>query len=185
MKTKRGFTLIELLVIISIISLLSSITLTFVQSARNKARVAKTKAEMVQFGKAVNLLYADTERLPGGCAIGQGNPIPYVNLTSDRFGISTEQPTPELGLFGCHWGEAASRWKGPYYPLVNGAIRYTDAWGNALFYVNNINLFNRFYADKDCDPNFNSPINTVGNWLVSVGFDQAINCNDVIVQINP
>lgn len=48
----EGFTLVELLVVISIISLLSSIVLTSVNSARNKARYARAGEELSQFVKA-------------------------------------------------------------------------------------------------------------------------------------
>mgnify|MGYP001616556751 CR=1 FL=1 len=48
---KSGFTLVELLVVISIISLLSSIVFASVNSARNKARYARARAELNQFVK--------------------------------------------------------------------------------------------------------------------------------------
>ncbi len=43
MSTKKGFTLIELLVVISIISLLSSVVLSSLNTARNKAKIAAGK----------------------------------------------------------------------------------------------------------------------------------------------
>lgn len=59
LKNNKGFTLIELLVVISIISLLSSIVLSSVQDARNKARYAKFDTEFVQLRTAVELYRAD------------------------------------------------------------------------------------------------------------------------------
>lgn len=44
--TKRGFTLIELLVVVSIISLLSSVVLVTVDTARQKARLTAVKANL-------------------------------------------------------------------------------------------------------------------------------------------
>lgn len=56
----RGFTLIELLVVISIIGLLSSITLSSVRIARDKALVAKAKSDINQIVLAI--IYAQGER---------------------------------------------------------------------------------------------------------------------------
>lgn len=50
----RGFTLIELLVVISIIGMLSSIVLTSVNSARNKAKVARSAADLKQLVLVLN-----------------------------------------------------------------------------------------------------------------------------------
>ena len=54
---KGGFTLIELLVVIAIISLLSSIVLTSVNSARVKARDVRRKADLRQLELAVQFYY--------------------------------------------------------------------------------------------------------------------------------
>ena len=61
---KRGFTLIELLVVISIISLLSSVVMASVNSARVKARDAKRKAELQEIVKALELYYDAYGRYP-------------------------------------------------------------------------------------------------------------------------
>ncbi len=50
-----GFTLVELLVVISIISLLSSVVLTSVNSARSKARNAREKVDVKQIITALEL----------------------------------------------------------------------------------------------------------------------------------
>lgn len=68
MKTSRnhGFTLIELLVVISIISLLSSVVLTSVNSARAKARDARRIADFREIQKALELYYDTNGSYPLG-----------------------------------------------------------------------------------------------------------------------
>lgn len=63
-KHKKGFTLIELLVVISIISLLSSIVLASLSSARGKARYASTLTTFKQFQNAAELYYNDNGAYP-------------------------------------------------------------------------------------------------------------------------
>jgi len=46
---KRGFTPIELLVVVANIGILSSVVLASLNSARNKAKIATTKAQLKQF----------------------------------------------------------------------------------------------------------------------------------------
>lgn len=53
----KGFTLIELLVVIAIISLLSSIVMTSLNSARSKSRDAKRVAELHQIQLALEMYY--------------------------------------------------------------------------------------------------------------------------------
>lgn len=64
MNNKRGFTLIELLVVIAIIGLLASIVMINVNSARNKAKVAKAKAEIDQIVKAMKMYEIEIGELP-------------------------------------------------------------------------------------------------------------------------
>lgn len=51
----KGFTLIELMVVISIITLLSSVVLASVKTAREKAQITKTVAEMKSLQQALEL----------------------------------------------------------------------------------------------------------------------------------
>jgi len=55
----KGFTLIELLVVISIISLLSTVVVQQLNSARSKAKIAKFTSEILQFQKAIQLYASD------------------------------------------------------------------------------------------------------------------------------
>ena len=126
----RGFTLIELLVVISIISLLSSIVLTSVNSARKKARDARRLTDMRTMQTALEFYYDQNNQYPdsdnGGCGgwdtPGNGSFItPLVNagflptnildpLTNDGCGNYRYYRYP-VGYTGC---DAA---KGAFYVL--------------------------------------------------------------------
>ncbi|HEU5114783.1 MAG TPA: prepilin-type N-terminal cleavage/methylation domain-containing protein [Candidatus Paceibacterota bacterium] len=60
----RGFTLIELLVVISIISLLSSVVMSSLNSARSKARDARRLSDLRQILNAATLYYQDNGTYP-------------------------------------------------------------------------------------------------------------------------
>jgi len=50
---KKGFTLIELLVVVGIIGLLASIVLTSTNTAREKAKISRARAELRQITQAI------------------------------------------------------------------------------------------------------------------------------------
>lgn len=63
-RTARGFTLIELLVVIAIISILSSVVLASLNSARQKARDARRVSDMKQVQLALELYYDTQSQYP-------------------------------------------------------------------------------------------------------------------------
>ncbi len=116
MKSNKGFTLIELLVVIAIIGLVASIILVSLNSAREKARIASTQAELSQFYLAIELLYDDTGQHPRHLS-----PSPCVQ-------------NPELYLDTCRAGLECTDggfpdWNGPYIPKVP-----EDPWGNRYIF---------------------------------------------------
>lgn len=77
--SKQGFTLIELLVVISIISLLASIVLASLNSARAKARDSRRIADFGQLRSALEFYYDSNNGYPGANGICN----PGVNEHSD------------------------------------------------------------------------------------------------------
>jgi prepilin-type N-terminal cleavage/methylation domain-containing protein len=59
-RKKSGFTLIELLVVIAIISLISSVVLASISTARKKSRDSAVRAQAMQFRNLLSLEYNDT-----------------------------------------------------------------------------------------------------------------------------
>lgn len=73
-----GFTLIELLVVISIISLISSVALASMNTARDKARSAKAITEMRQIADAIIVAQGETGTTTKAFVYESGlNPTPY------------------------------------------------------------------------------------------------------------
>ncbi len=71
---RRAFTLIELLVVIAIIGLLSSIVFASVNSAREKAKVAKAKAELRELVRTIEIARGETGKVlkditGSGCSV--------------------------------------------------------------------------------------------------------------------
>ena len=65
MKKQKGFTLIELLVVIAIISILSTVVMTGLNSAREKGRDAKRLSDVKSLQKALELYYDTCGGYPG------------------------------------------------------------------------------------------------------------------------
>lgn len=83
-KYKKGFTLIELLVVISIISLLSSIVMVSVTSARDKAKQNAFRSEVMQFVNALELFRNDYGDYPYEDAI-QDEPFSYIVYNNNTY----------------------------------------------------------------------------------------------------
>jgi type II secretion system protein G len=77
MNSRKGFTLIELLVVVSIISLLSSIVLSSLNTARAKARDARRMADLKQIQTALELYRNDNSGYPSSGSLWRGNCASY------------------------------------------------------------------------------------------------------------
>src|SRR3989338_132233 len=72
LRKKSGFRLIELLVVVAIISLLSSIVMASLNSARAKARDAQRKENLHQLDTALRMYYLDNNDFPRCGVYGGG-----------------------------------------------------------------------------------------------------------------
>lgn len=139
----KGFTLIELLVVVAIIGILSSIILSSLGSARDKAKIAKAKSDLRQISNAMYLLADDTGKWPNGCPAGEWE-NPEVYLDDPWAGLSSiisSPGAPSMGSgytrYSCSWTATdLANWKGPYMNVP------LDPWGNRY-------LFDPDYCSED------------------------------------
>jgi len=120
LNNKHGFTLIELLVVIAIIGLLATIVLISLNTARDKAKYARVKADIDQIIKAMKMYEIDVGELPP-----RGDSCPgccYPNCQSAWDAVMNALLSSD-----------GSGWAGPY-------IRATiskDPWGHHFYYDDN------------------------------------------------
>jgi len=88
----RAFTLVELLVVISIISLLSSVVLSSLNSARAKARDTQRLSDLRQLSVALRTYDLDNDVYPGyGCSsIGTGSGEAYGLDTGSAYSLNPQ-----------------------------------------------------------------------------------------------
>ena len=115
-RNNKGFTLIELLVVISIIGLLSSVVLTSLTSAKNKARIARSRSDLNQIRTAMILLENDTGLHPAKISTDPCVQNPEVYFDSCEAGIQCT----DGGFPG---------WNGPYMNAVP-----LDPWGTNYYF---------------------------------------------------
>ena len=93
---QRGFTLIELLVVISIISLLSSVVLSSLSTARAKARDARRKSDLKQLQLAMELYLENHNRVlmsevqPNDTSIGCTTSCDQTYSTGNNWGNNSD-----------------------------------------------------------------------------------------------
>ena len=133
-KLKSGFTLIELLVVVAIISLLSSVVLASLNSARSKARDAKRKEDLHQIRLALQLYYDAYGIYPSAKpnnACGSSTELDWAHsigtcggqwLTADSnfYQFMPSVPVDPLNT-GANAGSSGTSYVYSYYPSLGGA----------------------------------------------------------------
>ena len=128
MKVKKSFTLIELIVVIAIIAILAAIIAPNAFKAIEKAKAAKTVADLKAIKTAIQTLYADTGKFPLGCP-AFSNSNPDVSIQGSTVGIVSKPPVGVTSNPGdsvlCEWVQAdVDSWDGPYIDSGHA----TDVW---------------------------------------------------------
>jgi len=160
MKSQKGFTLIELLVVISIISLLSSIVLASLNTARSKARDAQRLSDIHQLQNAFELYYGDNNnQYPPAC--GAASNGTYVAgwstlLSSTYIGHMPNDPTNTVGQFGYYYCSG-------YKPNGNCGYTQTSQPNN---YILATRLENTSASSNSCSSAFSGWDNANLNYIV-------------------
>lgn len=80
----RGFSFIELLVVIAIIGILSSLIMSNLSTAKDKAKIANARVTVKQLKDAMNIMSADTNFWPGREAVADApDPQPIDTVRCD------------------------------------------------------------------------------------------------------
>ncbi len=146
--SNRGFTLIELLVVISIISLLVSILLPVLGSAREKARQIQCLSQVRQFHLVFSLYDQDYESLPGPIFSSIRHPEAVASLTLSSF---VSHPNWNLQYYLSHDSEI---WQCP----SNFAAREHATGGQMVYKLNNqaTTWPRRFFGETSASPYWQS-----------------------------
>jgi prepilin-type N-terminal cleavage/methylation domain-containing protein len=141
--SKKGFTLIELLVVIAIISLLSSVVLASLNTARSKARDAKRLAEIRQLQTALEFFYNDYGVYPSSVGgAGCGATIPNAGWCNSVQSLSGGRWIRDLGTMNVLAPYISSDPVDPssgasanWLPVNGGTIFYDSAGGGNQWYM--------------------------------------------------
>jgi prepilin-type N-terminal cleavage/methylation domain-containing protein len=165
MKSRRGFTLIELLVVISIIALLTSIVLSSLSSARERAKNSAIRSSAAQWRTALTAYALDTGRFYstnfqniclglGTCFIqasgstGPTNPDATFNSVMDLYLKGTPNPNTDFVN-----GTGGARVKAYYFGDTSQAIMYWYLFGDVACGLGGTKLFVMSSGNTACSLN--------------------------------
>lgn len=122
MKNQKAFTIIELLVVISVIGLLASVVMVSLNTARDKAKLAKAKRDILTLSTAMLAYKGDVGELPS-----RGDLCSYCLDAQNKFNSSWTLVIDALTA------NDGANWAGPY---LGGRIDL-DPWGSYYGYDDN------------------------------------------------
>ncbi len=140
-KKNKGFTLIELLVVIAIISLLSSVILASLNSARSKAKDAAVRQGVKELAKLFELEYSDNGS--------------YINLNTNS--CSAWAPISASNCNSFFTGTYAVQARNICNNILSNAKK--DLWGNpgyGLFICNGVDTSQKYAIMAALNGNSNS-----------------------------
>jgi prepilin-type N-terminal cleavage/methylation domain-containing protein len=112
MLKQKGFTLIELLVVIAIVGLLASVVLVSLNSARQRAKIARSASDQKQLGLALMLYFDDMGFYPPDVNRGWDPGFSHVLPYNPDSGLTD---TPACAYCPVDWvAQVQAKWKGPY-----------------------------------------------------------------------
>ncbi len=135
---KRAFTLIELLVVIAIIGLLASIVIVNVNGVRDKANIAKTKAQVDEVGKAIIMFWDTNQTCPAPMHCYDGSCDPWTGglgtaLSSYIGSIGSNDPWGMKWRYHCHPGGGGAGECTCFFSSGPNKAIESWAWGNCQF----------------------------------------------------
>ncbi len=133
-----GFTLIELLVVISIIGMMSSVVISSVNAARDKAEDAYTAGTISEYTKAMMMYYNDNGHYPIPSSANNFclSTSSCVVSTKSLFSVTNTDPTVISGL-STYLPTMAKIYKSPLsMSLVHSGVARTDTWTDAVYRCN-------------------------------------------------
>ena len=134
---KRGFTLIELLVVISIVSLLSSVVITSLNTARAKARDARRAQDMAQIFIALNLFYDQYGCLPATSGTSCAGALAYSDANTGGWDYSSQNTfmtfLQTAGFMPQVPVDPLNNMTGDASPAGTFAYRYYCYWSGPIF----------------------------------------------------
>ncbi len=149
---KKGVTLLELIVVLLIISILSTIAVGVYTQEIQRARIAKTRAEIRSLELAINRYQIDVGQFPPtGTGVNLA-PNALLNTASPYAGSGYMQVALRASINGNQSAPLSSRWIGPYFdfdenrlgtignsPITGSTspaeLQFLDAWGNPFYFI--------------------------------------------------